>query len=98
MKDNQLLLPNGKLITFNNEQTDALNKIKHWLMNGDLFFTLSGYAGTGKTYMLKAAKEIWEQSGYNLIGLATSGKAASGCPCSQQPTGHRSRSTSLAKR
>ncbi len=36
-----------------------------------------GYAGTGKTYMLKAAKEIWEKSGFNLIGLSTSGKAAS---------------------
>ena len=37
-----------------------------------------GYAGTGKTYMLKAAKEVWEKSGFHVIGLSMSGKAVSG--------------------
>jgi len=72
VKDNQLLLPNGKLITFNNEQTDALNKIKHWLMNGDLFFTLSGYAGTGKSTILK---KILDNYNGNVVVSAPTHKA-----------------------
>ena len=31
--DNQLLLPSGKIITFNNEQSDGLQKIDKWLKN-----------------------------------------------------------------
>ena len=48
--ENQLMLPTGKIITFNNDQFEGLNKIKSWLKNGDgkNFFTLAGYAGTGK--------------------------------------------------
>jgi Ti-type conjugative transfer relaxase TraA len=37
-----------------------------------------GYAGTGKTHMLKTAKEVWEKSGYNVKGGALSGIAAQG--------------------
>jgi intein/homing endonuclease len=48
MNENQLLLPSGKIITFNTEQFDGLKKINHWLKNGETFFTLAGYAGTGK--------------------------------------------------
>ena len=55
--DNQMRLPNGKIITFNTEQFEGLQKIKHWLKNGHTFFTLAGYAGTGKTTMIKKILE-----------------------------------------
>jgi len=57
--DNQLRLSNGKLITFNAEQYDGLNKIKYWLKNGQTFFTLAGYAGTGKSTMIKKVLDFY---------------------------------------
>ena len=51
--ENKLQLPNGKIITFNSEQFNGLVKIKDWLKNGQTFFTLAGYAGTGKSTMIK---------------------------------------------
>jgi ATP-dependent exoDNAse (exonuclease V) alpha subunit len=53
MLDNQLQLTSGKLITFNDEQFEGIKKINHWLKNGNTFFTLAGYAGTGKSTMIK---------------------------------------------
>lgn len=35
-----------------------------------------GYAGSGKSTVLQIAKEIWEQAGYQVYGLAPTGKAA----------------------
>ncbi len=57
MKDNQLRLPNGNIITLNEQQYEAVNKIREWLdidteIEGE-FFTLSGFAGTGKTTVVK---------------------------------------------
>ena len=51
--ENKLQLPNGKIITFNGEQFEGLTKINHWLKTGQTFFTLAGYAGTGKSTMIK---------------------------------------------
>ena len=40
--------------------------------------SIVGYAGTGKTHMLGAAREVWDNSGYNVKGATLSGKAAQG--------------------
>lgn len=54
MREDQLKLPNGTVITFNPEQLEGLQKIKAWLKKREgNFFTLSGHAGSGKTTLLK---------------------------------------------
>ena len=53
LSERELKLPNGKIITFNDEQFEGLKKINLWLKNDGTFFTLSGYAGTGKSSSIK---------------------------------------------
>lgn len=49
MKKNQLKLPSGQIITFNEEQSEGITKIEDWIKsNTKKFFVLAGYAGTGK--------------------------------------------------
>lgn len=72
VNDNQLLLPSGKLITFNEEQFEGLRKIKYWLKNGKTFFTLAGYAGTGKTTIIK---KILDGYHYGVVVSAPTHKA-----------------------
>lgn len=57
----------------NDEQRTALHHIT--VSEGSLK-TISGRAGTGKTTMLAAAREIWEANGLKVVGCATSGTAA----------------------
>lgn len=72
MNENQLQLPDGKIITFNAEQFDGLKKIKHWLKNGETFFTLAGYAGTGKSTIVK---KILDNYRYGVVVSAPTHKA-----------------------
>ena len=54
------------------EQTEAL---KHLLSAGGLKL-LSGFPGTGKTYVLDAARKAWERQGFRVVGAALAGRAA----------------------
>ncbi|MEI6424458.1 MAG: AAA family ATPase [Lentisphaerota bacterium] len=70
--DNQLLTPSGKIITFNDQQYEGINKIRAWLKSDKTFFTLSGYAGTGKTLSIK---KILDEYHYGVVVSAPTHKA-----------------------
>jgi Ti-type conjugative transfer relaxase TraA len=54
------------------EQEAAL---RHITRGGDLT-SIVGYAGTGKSALVGVAREVWEEAGYRVQGLALSGIAA----------------------
>ena len=54
------------------EQAQAFN----YLLDPGKLKCILGYAGTGKSYMLGAAREVWEMEGYRVQGLTLSGIAA----------------------
>jgi conjugative relaxase-like TrwC/TraI family protein len=58
----------------NKEQREALTHLTR--DNGVACVT--GYAGTGKSTLIKAANTIWTNSGFDVIGCAAWGKAADG--------------------
>lgn len=58
--------------TLTSEQEVAL---KHITQGKDIA-CIVGFAGTGKSHMLGAAREVWEASGYRVIGVTLSGIAA----------------------
>ena len=72
MDENQLKLLNGKIIIFNTEQFDGLKKINHWLKNDQTFFTLAGYAGTGKSTIIK---KVLDNYRYGVVVSAPTHKA-----------------------
>jgi len=54
------------------EQKDA---VEHITYENDLA-CIQGWAGTGKSFTLGAAREVWEAEGYRVRGATLSGKAA----------------------
>jgi ATP-dependent exoDNAse (exonuclease V) alpha subunit len=55
--------------------SDQTQAIEHLVSVGQLK-CIVGYAGAGKTTALEACKDIWEDSGYKVYGLAPTGRAA----------------------
>jgi exodeoxyribonuclease-5 len=60
--DDQLLLTDGKIITFNAEQYDGIKKIRVWLKTDKNFFALIGSAGTGKSCIIKKVLDEYNRS------------------------------------
>lgn len=54
---------------------EQAQSLEHILQGKDVACVV-GYAGTGKSYMLGAAKEAWEAQGYKVQGMTLSGIAA----------------------
>jgi Ti-type conjugative transfer relaxase TraA len=48
------------------------------ITQGSDIVAVVGFAGTGKTHLLGAARQVWEHEGYRVRGLALAGKAAEG--------------------
>lgn len=67
--------PEAKTVELNDEQRAALSYLTK---ESGAVALVSGMAGTGKTFLLDAAREIWEEQGFKVIGAATAGKAARG--------------------
>ena len=59
--------------TLRDEQVKA---VRHVTQNSGNVQCVCGWAGTGKTFMLDAARLAWERDGYKVYGAALSGKAA----------------------
>jgi exodeoxyribonuclease-5 len=71
--DNELILPNGKKIVFNDQQFEAIQRIKKWLKEKDkTFFTLEGPAGSGKSTIIK---KILDDYRYGVVVSAPTHKA-----------------------
>jgi Ti-type conjugative transfer relaxase TraA len=61
--------------TLSDEQTRA---VVHITRESGALACVQGHAGTGKSYLLDAARETWQTAEYSVRGVALSGKAAEG--------------------
>lgn len=62
-------------ITLGEEQLQAIELVKKFLSSSDLFFSLSGYAGTGKSTIIKYLVEYFENSKISNLLCAPTHKA-----------------------
>ena len=61
----------------NPELTDEQQlALKHLTTDSGCIALVEGFAGSGKTYLLDAARQVWERAGYRVIGTTISGKAS----------------------
>jgi len=54
---------------------EQMKAVWHITVESNGLALVSGYAGTGKTHMLKVAREIWEAEGIKVVGTAIGGRA-----------------------
>ncbi|MDE1980749.1 MAG: relaxase domain-containing protein [Betaproteobacteria bacterium] len=74
----------GRLVDFTRDSEgqslslEQRNAVTYLTRETGAIAAVEGWAGTGKSYMLAAARESWEADGMEVRGLALSGKAAEG--------------------
>lgn len=56
--------------------TEEQLKAVDYILQPNKMDCLIGKAGTGKSFLLGAAKEVWEKTGHRVLGVALSGIAA----------------------
>lgn len=61
----KIKLQSGKEIELNDQQVRALDMMTRWITSDSLFFTLSGYAGTGKTTLTLELIKIYQNTKRN---------------------------------
>ena len=64
------------LADFPSLSAEQLTALTHITEEAGAVKVVQGLAGTGKSYLLKAAKQSWQRAGYTALGAALSGKAA----------------------
>lgn len=57
-------------------RAEQANAVKHVTLGRDAITCVNGMAGTGKTFLLQVAREVWEASGCEIVGTALAAKAA----------------------
>lgn len=72
--DRDALRAEAKRPPLTEEQKKAVHHLTNG-QNGDVRI-LEGWAGTGKTSTLRAARQVWEAADYRVVGVAVGGKAA----------------------
>jgi conjugative relaxase-like TrwC/TraI family protein len=63
----------SKRPTIEPEQADA---VKHLTQSRSSIRIVTGFAGTGKTFMIQTCVDAWREQGYRVVGAAPTGKAA----------------------
>jgi Ti-type conjugative transfer relaxase TraA len=59
----------------NSTLSDQQQMVLNHLVEGSNLKLVVGYAGTGKSYLLGNARDVWQRSGYNVSGVSLSGIA-----------------------
>lgn len=55
---------------------DQAQALHHIVDSQGLIKLMTGYAGVGKSFVMRLARQVWQIEGYSVMGLAPSGKAA----------------------
>jgi Ti-type conjugative transfer relaxase TraA len=67
-----------KQATVKNALSTEQRRVLEQIIQGGGLHAVIGHAGTGKSYTLKAVRQVYEAAGYNVQGVALAGVAAEG--------------------